>query len=285
MTTGQLTVRKDVTGSTDTEDYTKNFSFRISLTDKDGKPLTGSYNFWGTDKAGTLRNGDTIVLHHDEEITVQGLPEGTRYTVTELPESGWNTRPSSGTTGGSIITGETASAEFTNSRNPIPEDPDTPNPPDQPEPPGGGGGGGGGTPPPTPVDPPPEEKPKDPETPEVPPETPETPPETPETPPETPETPPANPGLPTELPDPNDPNAPDEITIWEDGVPKTYVRIWDPEEEEYVWIPEDEVPLDMRLDTGDESGTGLWLLLAAASGAGAALLALQERRKKKSEDA
>lgn len=86
------------------------------------------------------------------------------------------------------------------------------------------------------------------------------PPKAPETPPVKPETPPENPGRPTELPDPNDPNSPEEITIWENGVPKTYVKIWDPEKEEWVYVPDGEVPLWNKVpQTGDAPGAGLWM--------------------------
>ena len=63
----------------DKADYLKNFSFIVELTDDKGVPLPGSYYFWGQDKAGTLKSGDTVLLHHDEAITIQGLPAGTRY--------------------------------------------------------------------------------------------------------------------------------------------------------------------------------------------------------------
>ena len=170
--------------------------------------------------------------------------------------------------------------------------PDKPENPDNPNPPGGGGGGGGGndpdpTPPPEdPKDPPtnPENPPVDPENPPVDPENPpvdpENPPVDPENPPVDPENPPTDPEHPTELPDPNDPDSPDEITIWENGVPKTYVKVWDPENEAWIYIPEEDVPLWNKVPkTGDGSRTELWAALAAASLCGAAALNL---RKKKS---
>ena len=172
---------------------------------------------------------------------------------------------------------------------PKPEDPTPPDDPDPRDPPGGPE-----TPPRTPETPP-ETPETPPETPETPPETPETPPETPpedpETPPETPETPPENPESPpenpeqerylTELPDPNAPDCPETVTIWEDGVPKTYVRIWDPESEEWVWVPEDEIPRgSMEAPrTGDDSWISLWTALAAGSLCGLVLLASDRRKR------
>ncbi len=76
------------------------------------------------------------------------------------------------------------------------------------------------------------------------------------------------PELPTELPDPNDPDSPDKITIMEDGVPKTYVKVWDPRIDEWVYIPEEDVPLWGFPLTGDNSHLGLWLILSGASFAG-----------------
>ena len=72
---------------------------------------------------------------------------------------------------------------------------------------------------------------------------------------------PENPGYPTELPDPNDPDSPEEITIWEDGVPKTYVKLWNPEIEEWVYILDSEIPLWYFPDTGDGSGIGFWAVM------------------------
>ena len=76
-----------------------------------------------------------------------------------------------------------------------------------------------------------------------------------------------------DLPDPNDPDSPDEITITEEGVPKTYIKVWDPENEEFIYIPDDEVPLwDATPQTNDSSHTALWAVLCAVSLAGMIVL-------------
>ncbi len=63
-------------------------------------------------------------------------------------------------------------------------------------------------------------------------------------------------------------------------MPKTYVKVWDPENEAWIYIPEEDVPLWNKVPkTGDGSRTELWAALAAASLCGAAALNL---RKKKS---
>lgn len=124
--TGELLIRKDLTGTGLTKaDYARDFSFTLKFTDASGRELTGGYYFWGKDKTGIVRSGDTIVLHHDDEITVQGLPVGTRFAVQEKAEAGWYTDPDGGMIEGTIEKGVTAAAEFLNSRQAIPPRPAT----------------------------------------------------------------------------------------------------------------------------------------------------------------
>ena len=66
----------------------------------------------------------------------------------------------------------------------------------------------------------------------------------------------------TELPDPNAPGSPDSVTIMEDDVPRTYIKVWNPETEEFVYLPEDEVPLSSMLPkTGDPFKRDLWRMM------------------------
>ncbi len=131
------------------------------------------------------------------------------------------------------------------------KEPEIPETPEQPDPPGGGGGGGGHDPDPTPP-------PVEPEIPE-------------------------EPELPTELPDPNDPDSPDRITILENGVPRTYVKVWDPDILQWIYIPEEEVPLWGSVPaTGDESGFGFLTVLAVGSMCGLAWLNFTLQKKKNS---
>ena len=162
--------------------------------------------------------------------------------------------------------------------------PPSPGPGTDPDPgPGPGPGPDPGPNPTPPPDNPPDEPPEEPKEPEEPPVEPENPPVEPEEPPvDPPVDPPENPGYPTELPDPNDPNSPDEITIWEDGVPKTYFKVWDPENEEYVYLQEEDIPLswlDATPKTGDNSMTTLWAALAALSLGGLVLLRFMPESK------
>ncbi len=81
-----------------------------------------------------------------------------------------------------------------------------------------------------------------------------------------------------DLPNPNDPESPDEVTIVDEGVPLTYVKVYEPETEEYVYLPEDEIPLSyMDIPrTGDESGTGWLALLSVLSLLGLAFLIVKK---------
>lgn len=85
--TGGLTISKTITGEIgdDPNEYLRNFQFTLTLTDADGNELgpEQEFYFYGTDKSGHIRSGMEILLHHDESITILGLPEGTRYTVEE----------------------------------------------------------------------------------------------------------------------------------------------------------------------------------------------------------
>lgn len=91
-----------------------------------------------------------------------------------------------------------------------------------------------------------------------------------------------NPGYPTELPDPNDPNSPDRIAIWENGVPKTYAKVWDPEKGIWAYILEEEVPLSRQglPKTGDKSRDILWMTLFM--GSAVSILWLIAARRKQS---
>ncbi|MFT4005111.1 MAG: DUF5979 domain-containing protein [Lacrimispora sp.] len=77
----------------------------------------GSYSYTGKGVAdGTIKSGDKISLADGESITITGLPDGTKYQVTEADYSSERyTTTSTGNTG-IIRTLETASAAFVNNR-------------------------------------------------------------------------------------------------------------------------------------------------------------------------
>lgn len=225
--TGSLLIKKTVGGSGDKE---KQFHFTISLKDENGNALPGKYSYSGSYE-GTMIDGATVVLRHDQSVTVVGLPENAQYKVVEQEANadGYTTTLESGAGSdeGKIVAGETKTVHFHNTK-----------------------GSGGNNNPPSPTTPP-RRGSRDPK--------------------------PSNPGL----PDSNDPNSPEQVTIVEDGVPTTYVKTWDPETEEYFYVPEDEVPLAPLPRTGDPSHTGMLVVLMVVSLIGiAAFSVLRFRRKR-----
>lgn len=122
-TIGDLTISKTVAGNAgDTE---KKFDFTITL---DGSGATGTYDYTGKGVSdGTIKSGGTVSLSHGQSITINGLPEGITYTVTEADYSkdGY-TSTSTGTTG-KIEADATQTASFTNTRNVSSSSPSTGN--------------------------------------------------------------------------------------------------------------------------------------------------------------
>lgn len=90
--------------------------------------------------------------------------------------------------------------------------------------------------------------------------------------------------VPLALPDPNEQDSPDKITIIDDeGVPKTYIKVADPDgdEDEFVYILDDGVPLGAP-ETADTSSILLWGGLCLTSMQG--IVALWPRKKRKDEE-
>ena len=115
--TGTLTISKTVSGTNlQASDYTRSFAFTVDFMDSSGNKLPGTYYYISLDKSGYVESGDTVLLHHDEAIVIRGLPDGTRFTVTEAGETGWHSKPSSGTITGRIAANVNAVAAFENSR-------------------------------------------------------------------------------------------------------------------------------------------------------------------------
>lgn len=126
--TGKLTISKKLMGNNlSGQDYFKNFKFIINLTDANNRPLTGRYYFYGSDRTGYISSGEELILHHDESITILGLPAASKFTVTEKPESGWSVLPSTGSFTGEIIKEGIFVSEFINTK-----DPSIPTPPSGP---------------------------------------------------------------------------------------------------------------------------------------------------------
>jgi hypothetical protein len=83
-----LTISKTVTGNLG--DTNQSFAFRITLADESGSPLSSqdiqvllpdaaAATMYTTDTSGAL----TLSLKHGQQVTLQDLPQGTQYTITE----------------------------------------------------------------------------------------------------------------------------------------------------------------------------------------------------------
>lgn len=97
-------------------DEKKEFSFRITLTDAAGNPLNENYRYGGEGLAGgviaTGKDGDTFKLKHGQAITIQGLPVGAKYTITEDDAAGYT--PDKKTIEGAVAADGTSQAAFVN---------------------------------------------------------------------------------------------------------------------------------------------------------------------------
>ena len=125
--TGSLVLSKTVEGDgLAPEDYLRNFNFEVRLHDSDGNELTDSFHYSGRDRAGLVRSGDVLPLHHGEELVVQGLPEGCVATVTEREANGdgYYTYPASGTHDVVVEADGTHRADFVNVRGTRPAPPE-----------------------------------------------------------------------------------------------------------------------------------------------------------------
>lgn len=122
--------------------------------------------------------------------------------------------------------------------------------------------------------------------PDKPPVDPDKPPVGPKKPSAGPEEPGGSEYLPTELPDPNMPGSPELFTIWENGVPRTYRKVWDPETGAWIYVLAEDIPLyyaDVP-ETGEHSALPWGLLsILSLSGITAACLSMpvHNRRKQK----
>ncbi len=104
-----LTVSKTVTGNA--ADTTKEFAFTVTLTDKDGKALTGTFGKYTFDEKGQA----VISIAHGKSFTITDLPEGTKYTVSEDSDGYTQTAPADKAVTGTITTGENK-VDFVNVR-------------------------------------------------------------------------------------------------------------------------------------------------------------------------
>ena len=109
--TGSLTVKKTVVGG----DSQREFGFTVTLADKDGEPVSGT--FGKGDGAVTFTDGKaTFTLRDGGKKTIAGLPVGARYTVTEDAAEGYTTavNGADGSKAEGTVTEDGATAAFTN---------------------------------------------------------------------------------------------------------------------------------------------------------------------------
>ena len=164
--TGSIAVSKTVEGGDEGHRQTA-FVFELVLTDAQGEPLAGDFGWERSDGAsGTVASGDTLELSHGQIAVVGGLPEGTRWTLTEREAEGFSAREPS--LGGEVPAGGVATAVFVNVVDEDPGEPDDPKGPDDPGGPEGPGDPGEPEDPGKPDDPEGPDDPNGPEDPEGP---------------------------------------------------------------------------------------------------------------------
>ncbi len=288
----ELTVGKVVTG--EQGDPHKVFTFTIELKDKNGKPVSGFFEYWGTviksghtDKVEVPEDGELnfvggkaqVKLSHGQQITLISLPYQSAYTITEQEENeggyittyNGNANPETGTlTGNKVVLVENHKGSVPEPKPEVPENPDTEQPdeptPEQPDKPT----------PEQPDKPTPEQPDKPtPEQPDKPtPEQPDKPtPEQPDKPtPEQPDKPtPEQPDKPTsEQPNEPTPEQPDKPTPEQPDKPT-------PE------IPQKEQPAPNIPQTGDHTGIIFWIIVLCISFAGFFTILVRNKQKNHSK--
>ena len=116
--TGELSVKKTVSG--DGADKTKKFDFTLNLTDDSGQALPDSYSYTIQNEdgssagTGSIGNGGTFSLSHGQTLQVTGLPEGSKYSVTEAKSEDYTSQITSGSDSGTIAADTPAAVVFDN---------------------------------------------------------------------------------------------------------------------------------------------------------------------------
>ena len=112
LTKGNLTIKKVVSGTAGEQD--RDFTFKIDLYDEKGSTLGGSFSYTGS-KTGTIKSGETVTLKHSESITINELPLGTKYKVTEV-EANTNDYVTTSENAEGVIEAGVKTATFENSK-------------------------------------------------------------------------------------------------------------------------------------------------------------------------
>lgn len=116
---GSLQICKAVNGIGNADFSSENYRFKVELlTSENGSGLNQTFSFRRSDDTyGTIKNGETITLHADESVTINGIPAGSFYRVTELTTEGYHTAVNDNEgyiAAGTISNGVTNSASFVN---------------------------------------------------------------------------------------------------------------------------------------------------------------------------
>ena len=112
--TGSLNISKTAV-STYQGHAQQSFEFTVTLADKYGNPLTGTYTKWvgNQDEQLTVEGGVVkLSLKGGDSVTIAGLPDGAQYTVAETKVDGFRVEAVGAE--GTIEANATASAAFTN---------------------------------------------------------------------------------------------------------------------------------------------------------------------------
>ena len=84
-----LTIGKEVAG--EGADQAKTFTFTVTLKDAAGNALTGGFKTVKSDNTkGEISSGGTVTLKHNETITINDLPVGTKWSVTETADTAYS---------------------------------------------------------------------------------------------------------------------------------------------------------------------------------------------------
>lgn len=86
---GDLAITKAIHGVS-AEFAGQGFPVMVMLTDDEGTPLVGTFEWDSTSGAsGTMSSGDTLTIHGDETITIHEIPEYSAYEVIEADVDGY----------------------------------------------------------------------------------------------------------------------------------------------------------------------------------------------------
>ncbi len=118
LKTGSLTLTKEIGGTAASKD--DEFTFKVMLTDADGKPVNASFKYEGTSDgtaaiSGVITSGGTVALKGGGSITISGIPVGTSYKAEETDAKGYEMSAKGDM--GTISSDAVSKAAFTNIKN------------------------------------------------------------------------------------------------------------------------------------------------------------------------